>query len=825
MSLKAKTPEISGAVHRATHQQSVTAILGTKTVAITSAGNQFFNMDNWTLRLLTGEMSKDFGQPLSRALIQKWVTAANKTVICKPEIRIADTPDHMSMQTLNALVGGAYHEAWHTKYSCKRPLTVSEVYTLLENRWEKIRKIPRAEQILLDLSNIVEDIRIERLGTKEYPGTPEKMVELQTFILDMEEKSWVNAGKPKRDALSLVSMVFRDFGLGYESFAQKIAIDSYRQESPDVVNLIENGALKTLLNETIALKATQDTECLRIAMDILIVLASLSNGQGQQGQGQSGQGQQGQGQSGQGQSGQGQSGQGQQGQGQSGQGQSGQGQSGQGQSGQGQSGQGQQGQQGQGQSGQGQSGQGQQGQQGQGQQGQGQQGQGQQGQGQSGQGQSGQGQQGQGQQGQGQQGQGQSGQGQQGQGQSGQGQQGQGQQNQNGQPGQGQSGNTQSGQQGKGLGNPQDNGAQGGRNGGDTDNSKTLQDMLKGALNSKNPKGPGMLDNNAALEQAFENIVKEQIHREGGIKKGEARYKPYSKELDTVNVINQGKPIGMDAMNSATVLLNQVKAQTSFLRARMRNIFRAMEMTNTVHGIRKGSALSERMLVDSRVALMGGCTPDRAYQQTDEHMDVSIAAAIVLDESGSMCDKLDVATKVMIALTEPLDGIGAKVQVSGFRDNRNNNSNYDYNSARDCHQWSGVTNDVFKLFDERFAAVKGRFVKTRADGGTPMANGMQFALDSLSARKEGHRFLFVITDGAPDGNHTPVINRQIRLAKQSGIHVVGVGLGYGSQYVKNLFPDHVYSDDFAKMPKLLVDKLNELIDTTASKRGVKYKED
>ena len=712
MSLKAKTPEISGAVHRATHQQSVTAILGTKTVAITSAGNQFFNMDNWTLRLLTGEMSKDFGQPLSRALIQKWVTAANKTVICKPEIRIADTPDHMSMQTLNALVGGAYHEAWHTKYSCKRPLTVSEVYTLLENRWEKIRKIPRAEQILLDLSNIVEDIRIERLGTKEYPGTPEKMVELQTFILDMEEKSWVNAGKPKRDALSLVSMVFRDFGLGYESFAQKIAIDSYRQESPDVVNLIENGALKTLLNETIALKATQDTECLRIAMDILIVLASLSNGQGQQGQGQSGQGQQGQGQSGQGQSGQGQQGQGQQGQ-----------------------------------------------------------------------------------QGQGQQGQ-----------------------------GQGQSGNVQSGQQGKGLGTPQDNGAQGGRNGGDTDNSKTLQDMLKGALNSKNPKGPGMLDNNAALEQAFENIVKEQIHREGGIKKGEARYKPYSKELDTVNVINQGKPIGMDAMNSATVLLNQVKAQTSFLRARMRNIFRAMEMTNTVHGIRKGSALSERMLVDSRVALMGGCTPDRAYQQTDEHMDVSIAAAIVLDESGSMCDKLDVATKVMIALTEPLDGIGAKVQVSGFRDNRNNNSNYDYNSARDCHQWSGVTNDVFKLFDERFAAVKGRFVKTRADGGTPMANGMQFALDSLSARKEGHRFLFVITDGAPDGNHTPVINRQIRLAKQSGIHVVGVGLGYGSQYVKNLFPDHVYSDDFAKMPKLLVDKLNELIDTTASKRGVKYKE-
>jgi len=61
--------------------------------------------------------------------------------------------------------------------------------------------------------------------------------------------------------------------------------------------------------------------------------------------------------------------------------------------------------------------------------------------------------------------------------------------------------------------------------------------------------------------------------------------------------------------------------------------------------------------------------------------------------------------------------------------------------------------------------------------------------------------------------------RQIRLANEAGIHVVGVGVGSGTRYVKSLFPDSVQSDDFSQIPKMLVAKLNQIFDVRASKRG------
>jgi hypothetical protein len=95
---------------------------------------------------------------------------------------------------------------------------------------------------------------------------------------------------------------------------------------------------------------------------------------------------------------------------------------------------------------------------------------------------------------------------------------------------------------------------------------------------------------------------------------------------------------------------------------------------------------------------------------------------------------------------------------------------------------------------------------------------MQFGLDSLNYRNEGHRVMFVVTDGCPSGNQD-VIEWQLRIAKEAGIHVIGVGLGHGAKYVTQLFPDHVWSANFNEFPTLLLDKLNALIDRTASNRG------
>jgi nitric oxide reductase activation protein len=252
-----------------------------------------------------------------------------------------------------------------------------------------------------------------------------------------------------------------------------------------------------------------------------------------------------------------------------------------------------------------------------------------------------------------------------------------------------------------------------------------------------------------------------------------------------------------------------------------------MEMTHTVHGVRQGRDLSERMLVDSYCALRSGETPDRAYYDRDDQFDTSMAAAVVLDESSSMGGLLKDATRMLMAITEPLDSLGVKTQVSGFR-----NGNYgDYDSYRgprdgygkEYHRYHGVRNDVFKGFDERFQSVKWRFANTIAEGSTPMADGIQFALDALNTRREAYRVLFVITDGCPDGGHEPVIRRQIRLAKEAGIHVIGVGIGSGACYVTDLFPDYVYGEA-SELPKQLVAKMNNLLDArSAGKRGRKMR--
>ena len=104
-----------------------------------------------------------------------------------------------------------------------------------------------------------------------------------------------------------------------------------------------------------------------------------------------------------------------------------------------------------------------------------------------------------------------------------------------------------------------------------------------------------------------------------------------------------------------------------------------------------------------------------------------------------------------------------------------------------------------------------------------MADGIQFGLEALSARDEGHRIMFVVTDGCPNGGHQAIINRQLRLAKQAGIHIIGVGLGRDARYVKDLFPDSVWSLEISELPKLLIAKLNELIDIRAYGRGRRLK--
>lgn len=353
-----------------------------------------------------------------------------------------------------------------------------------------------------------------------------------------------------------------------------------------------------------------------------------------------------------------------------------------------------------------------------------------------------------------------------------------------------------------------DGGNSHGAGGGEGQSSRTAKDFL----DQFQAGGKGTMDGNSALEAGVSDESK------GDAKPGERPYRPYSTSDDRVEIVKANES------NAAAfrTLANKARKATSFLRTRLATMFRAMEQTGAEHGIRKGQRVSDRMLVDTYCELRGGQQPSRAYMDKAPTLDLSIAAALVIDESSSMSDKLGQTCAGAYTLMDSLDGIGAKTMAVGFRSG-GYNGNYDREQATDmaCHRVEGINYDVFKGWQDAWKVAAPRLKEIRASGGTPMSDGIEFALGELSKRPEGYRILFVLTDGMPNNPHDQVMKGQLRRAAEAGILVVGVGLGYGSEYVSTTFPDSVYAENLDTLPKLLVAKLETLVRTraTLAKRG------
>ena len=75
---------------------------------------------------------------------------------------------------------------------------------------------------------------------------------------------------------------------------------------------------------------------------------------------------------------------------------------------------------------------------------------------------------------------------------------------------------------------------------------------------------------------------------------------------------------------------------------------------------------------------------------------------------------------------------------------------------------------------------------------------------------------FVITDGVPytrkprplhHASYAPIIERYVSRAMRAGIEIVGVGVGFEAQYVREVFPSFVWAESFEELPKKLIDAL------------------
>ncbi len=291
---KANIKTLPGAKWRQTHQVTVDAVLGAdpnsdKYRRVRSQGSQFLNRDKWYARTFAGalcewaRLNKEV-QPTEWD-VRRWLSSSEYTAntVYDRGITIAETPDDLDQELAMALVGGAYHEAWHTEYSRRRPISLEEVWPRVQQIWGLIPWAPergfrgwsKLTQQLLTWSNIVEDIRIERLGNREFPGAPEKMEALQDLILKMESGIQKEPGDSS-NFLSVVQGAFRDLGLGYETSLQRQTLEKYQVHSLEGWNLVTKGKLRPLLDRAIALTREDDLGSLWLAMEIVATLAEIA---------------------------------------------------------------------------------------------------------------------------------------------------------------------------------------------------------------------------------------------------------------------------------------------------------------------------------------------------------------------------------------------------------------------------------------------------------------------------------------------------------------------------------------------------------------------
>lgn len=727
MAASVSLPMLSGAKWRAAHQFTVDGVLGAGQRRVESRGTRFMNQDTWTSRAYVSELTKwakaNPGRTPSQTDVSRWVDAANAFSVDSKKIVIASTPDDLPLATAMALVGGGYHESWHTVFSRRTPLLLHEVLEPTLRRWALVKDWSKMTEALLQWGNIVEDIRIERLGCKKYPGSPEKMEALQDLILTQEEEGLAKAkrmGAPVNNHIRVINGAFRDLGLGYKTGLQEIALRDYQKSSPQAWDLVTVGALRPFLDRSINLTAKEDLESLWISMDIVAVLEALvsTDPSDQQGDGDG----EGSGEKDGSKKGSGgpkdkseekgkDSSKGDDSKGDDSKGKNSSKKGGSEEEKKEESGNGDGSDKGEEPSDDGDSGEGE-------------------------------------------------------------------------EPGDGSDDSDAS----KGVA-----GAPGG--GHHEVSAEEIRDFVKELLEAiKNGGVSGLKDLSAALEEAITGEVEDDVLR------GEHSWRPSCPEMDEVRFATGGNQV------ASRSILDSVRRETATMKARLRAKFLEARRPITLHGVACGSDLSDRRMIDSLFEIRCGQDPTRPDEMKLNRPECSLAVAVVIDQSGSMHGMRADATRAMAAIVDSLDSLHCPVLCVGPR-----NGKYDYNSpySNDCHRNAGVIIDVFKNWDEPMNRCLARFSATTATGGTPLEDGIQYALQSLSHRKERHRLVIVITDGCPD--RPDVCTRQIRLAAEAGVSIIGVGIGGGAEEVKRLFKFPIVVPKVSDLPVILVKTLESIV--------------
>ncbi len=229
--------------------------------------------------------------------------------------------------------------------------------------------------------------------------------------------------------------------------------------------------------------------------------------------------------------------------------------------------------------------------------------------------------------------------------------------------------------------------------------------------------------------------------------------------------------------------LNEVEALSaaSRMRAKMMGMLQSLKMMPRSHG------LSGRKLAPGRLVKLGLGDP-RIFRKKVSTVTTNTAVTVLLDLSGSMDDKCQVANAAAFALHTTLSGLKGVAVCS--------------------MEFSGKDNDpdVNILVDFGAKPLSENFNHRPSDG-TPTATAIWAARAMLLQRTEPRKIMLILTDGCPDcDNETCAATDK---AMKDGIEIAAIGIMHTG--VRRLWENHRIIQSLQELPAAMFGVMEELL--------------
>jgi cobalamin biosynthesis protein CobT len=295
-------------------------------------------------------------------------------------------------------------------------------------------------------------------------------------------------------------------------------------------------------------------------------------------------------------------------------------------------------------------------------------------------------------------------------------------------------------------------------------------------------------------KQNLQDLVENQDHADISNTDAGDRIKQVMESISFAESTEAGNlgsfPVVLDEATSHRSHISQstVARETNALRTRLNGLIQAKKLV-------RSAPRRVGMRIDTRSLHKLSVNDNRIFRGRTERKSVNTGVMVMLDQSGSMGNIKDSATKAAMAVAYALGNTpGVKLSVAGF------SSQYAYVDGRQIYQ---PYVKPMKGFNERLN--EKDFVADAA-GGTPMAEALWWsASELLGLNGIERRILLVVTDGDPDCSHSTIDIR--KKMESAGIEVKAIGINHIIS--KHLIPDNCTINNIAELPNKLFGMLQD----------------